>query len=337
MKRNTRFALAAGGAALLLAFTVPFCPYAASIAFFAPGPAAAGDPASSLGEPSGEGLAAGSTDAVTLGLHGSIALQLASACYDGPGTDLIVCENPFYVAATGSVFVEAMYVEVSTDSVVWARFPTTYTGNVGPFLPTSGAPVTWYRGFAGVLPVSANSTYGIPSLDVVAAGGDAFDLDDLAGEPNVISGAVDVQDIGFVRLVDVQGGVDTDSAGTPVWDCGLNGLASADVDAVIAVNSLCVASNSRPRVELSLVNGFLTIRIEDIDGFTDVKSGLTASVGGLSIPFGSLLPFFVITQLDAFGVTLVTGPVPPGAFPVTLKISARDHQGLFGGDALMLP
>jgi hypothetical protein len=336
--RLRRLAPALGCAALALAFGVNNCPFADEVNQYLPGTGAFGDALSAVGEPAGEGLFNGSFDTCTLGVSGSLTLQLSSRGFDGPGTDLIVCENPFYVVGTSGVFIEAMFVEVSTDGVEFARFPTAYTGPTGPFNPALGQPVAGYRGFAGVLPVSANSSLGIPALDVVAAGGDAFDYADLADDPAVLAGDVDLADIHHVRLVDVKSGTELDTAGNTVWDCGLNGQASADVDAIVAVNSFCVPQTGRPAVELSLAsNGFLTIRIEDEDGFQDIKQGVTASVNGLPLNFWSLLPFFAITGFDASGITLVTGPIPPGLFPVTLKVSARDTQGQFGGDALTLP
>ncbi len=330
-------ALGLGCAALGLGFSTPLCAFAQSVVAFVAGTSAGNNQTQPIGEPTGGGDFEGSMDTLTLGYGGSLTLLLGSACFDGPGTDLIVCENPFFITGSSNLFVEAMFVEVSTDGVNFARFPTSYTGDAGPFQPFSGVPMSWYRGFAGVMPVHANSSFGIPSLDVVAAGGDAFDLADLADDPLAMSGAVNLFEIHYVRLVDVRGGVSLDSAGTPVWDSGLNSVASADVDAVIGVNSLCVTSGGRPHVEVSLASGILTIHIDDNDGFTDVKHGLTASVDGVPIPFSALLPFFVITQINVTGVTLVTGPVPLGVYPITLKVSAQDNQGLFGGDSLRLP
>jgi len=336
-RRVALVALAICSAALGLAFTTPACAYAELVLLFLPGPAASGDLGHPLGAPTGQGLFSGSGEVLTLGVGGSLTLQLASSGFDGPGTDLLVCENPFYVVGTSGVFVEAMFVDVSTDGTHFVRFPTSYTGPAGPFLPQFGQPVAGYRGFAGVMPVSANPSTGVSDLDIAACGGDAFDYADLAGLPEVLNGSVDLFDIEYVRLVDAESGVALDSTGHVVWDCGLDSVASADVDAIVAVNSACVATGGRPRVEMTLVNGFITIRIEDSDGFKDVKHGLKASVNALPLSFASLLPFFFITAVDPLGITLVTGPVPPGAFPVTLKVSAQDSNGLFGGDSLTLP
>jgi hypothetical protein len=187
------------------------------------------------------------------------------------------------------------------------------------------------------MPVSADPFSGVNPLNVVLGGGDAFDLQDLLGEPSVDLGDVDLQNIGYVRLVDVAAGTDTDTAGTIVWDCGLGVGAAADVDAVVGVNNVDNGSASRPRVEMTLDNGVLTVRVEDTNGFSDVKAGLQASVNGVVIDFYALLPFFSITDLSSLGVTLVAGPIPPGVVTCLLKVGAKDHAGLVGGDGVAIP
>ncbi len=335
--RAARFAAGLVALATLVAFTASSNDYATGVAEVVPGPFPASTPDSALGAPTGQGLWMGSGETYTLGVGGSITLSFTSPIQDGPGTDLIVCENPFYVVQTTVAFIEALYVEVSTDGVQFVRFPNHYSGPAGPFPPTTGIPPHWFTGFAGVLPVSGNPVNGINPLDVVAGGGDAFDLRDLAGAPAVLSGQVDLFDIRFVRLTDVRAGPDVDDAGNHVWDCGLDDFASAEVDAVVAVNNNDNATGGRPRVELSMVGGFLAIGIEDTDGLSDVKAGLKASVDGFPVDFYALLPLFTITSHTSGSVTLVIGPIPPGVFPLAFKLSARDHAGLVGGDAVALP
>jgi hypothetical protein len=91
-------------------------------------------------------------------------------------------------------------------------------------------------------------------------------------------------------------------------------------------------------VELSLDGaGFLTLHVYDPDGLKDVKQGLDAAIDMTPVPFVALLPFFALTQVDAFSFTMVTGPVPAGVYPVELRVGTKDKAGLFGGDALRLP
>ena len=130
-----------------------------------------------LGPPHGRGAAAGSTHVVSLGLGGSITLEMGFDIVDGPGPDFIVFENPF----TG--FVEPGQVAVSADGVAFEQFPC-----------ASGEP---YQGCAGINFVYASPDNDIDPTDPSLAGGDAFDLADLGAER-----------VRYLRITDV-GGVDT--------------------------------------------------------------------------------------------------------------------------------
>jgi len=311
---------------------------AVSVTLFVPGPASDGFAEEALGVPQGLGDTQGSFDTATLGLGGTLVLELGHPLLDGPGTDLLVCENPFLVGSTGLAFVEACFVEVSSDGVHFARFPVRYAGPAGPLSPFTGAGLAWYGGLAGVHPVRSSTASGISALDVVRAGGDAFDLADLAGHALVQSGDLQLGQVRFVRLVDIDAGQAFDDFGTAIWDSGIDSISSADIDAVVAVNSHGNQGGGRPQVELSLdAAGFLTLSVLDYDGFKDVKQGLVASIDGTEIPFAALLPFFVLTGFGPDGITLVTGPVPAGAFPLELRVGATDASGLHAGDALLLP
>ena len=313
-----------------------FSNYATAVFSASPGFGATGDPTVTLGAPAGGGLYAGSTDTYSLGVGGELVLELGLPAYDGPGTDLLVCENPFYVNGTTLAYAEAVFVEVSTDGTTFARFPTRFVGPPGPYSPFQGLVPAWFSGFAGAMPVLVVPATGGDPLDIVSAGGDAFDFADLASEPAVLSGAVDLDDVRYVKLVDAVAGQAHDSQGTLVWDVGFPTLDSADIDALVAVHNQGSYSSGRPAVEASLVAGLLTISVHDPDGFADIKAGLKASVDGIELPFGALLPYFAITEVDPTGFTLATGPVVQGAFQLVLKVGARDKTGLAGGDALVI-
>jgi len=119
-----------------------------------------------------------------------------------------------------------IFVEVSSNGSDFVRFPTSTptTTLSGAFTITDPATAT---GFAGVSPVLANvETNTIDPFDPLTAGGDAFDLADLAAFPTVINGTVDLDDIRFLRLVDA---------------VGLDGPGgSADLDAVAVINGTTV-------------------------------------------------------------------------------------------------
>jgi len=71
-----------------------------------------------------------------------------------------------------------------------------------------------------------------------AAGGNAFDLASLSGHSLVLSGAVNLNQICYLRLVDIMGdGVTLDSSGNPIYDpTGFSN--SADIDAVSVIHGI---------------------------------------------------------------------------------------------------
>ncbi|MHC5211347.1 MAG: hypothetical protein ACYTG2_11565 [Planctomycetota bacterium] len=333
--RAAAFVLAASAA--LVAFIAPFLPgYASEVVSTVPGFAATSTPDNVVGAPSGGGIDMGSTDTYSLGVGGSITVRLDPPVVNGAGTDLIVCENPFLVLGTPFSFVEAMYVEVSTNGVDFARFPSRYVGPQGLIPDFTGVSPALYSGLAGVMPAAAHPPEVDP-LDVVAAGGDAFDLDALADDPLVTSGVLNLWFVEYVRLVDVETGATTDSQGTLIWDCGNEISSSADLDAIVGVNTLDNQIGGRPEVHVGLVNDVLVIRLADTDGLGDIKSGLTLSVNGFDVPFGWLLPYFVVTDFGPSHVELSSlGTIPPGMFQAVVKVAARDPSGLVGGDAAVV-
>jgi hypothetical protein len=336
--RPTRHAgIGLAAAALAVAFVELLEPgYAVEVVSTAPGPGATSTSENALFEPSGGGLGMGATDTYSLGAGGSITLRMDPPIVDGAGTDLIVCENPFFVIGTPFSFVEAMHVEVSTNGVDFARFPSRYVGPQAPVPEFTGVNPALYRGLAGVMPVSANPP-AVEPLHVVEAGGDAFDLDALADDPLVVSLVVDPWNIRYVRLLDVEAGVGKDSQGAEIWDCGTGTTSSADVDAVVGVNTLPNQIGGRPKVEVDLVDDVLVIRLSDVDGLGHIKHGISLSVNGFVLPFGMLLPYLAITDLGVAHVEFRTlGHIPPGMFQAVVKVAVRDPAGLVGGDAAVV-
>ncbi|MCA2981928.1 MAG: cell surface protein [Myxococcaceae bacterium] len=113
-----------------------------------------------LGPPSGGGLSSGSLDVLSLGRDGVIDLEFTDVvAVDGPGTDLLVFENPF------GTFFETGVVSVSDDGVDWREFPCAASDADGGF-----------PGCAGTRYVFANPSMGVSATDPLAAGGDGFDL-----------------------------------------------------------------------------------------------------------------------------------------------------------------
>jgi hypothetical protein len=160
------------------------------------GLASFGSPENALGEATGE-----SFDTLSLGDGGSITLYIEAGIRDDAGDDLAVYENGFFDLF--GLFAELAFVEVSTDGVVFARFDSDAL-NGSPVDGGESLDPTDYDGLAG------RHAAGL---------GSGFDLADLAFHPLVLSGDVRLDDIRFVRIVDVIGnGTTLDGAGRPVFD-----------------------------------------------------------------------------------------------------------------------
>ncbi len=212
------------------------------------------DSSLALGGPRGGGNSVQSVHVTNLGVSGQLTLgfddpagptQRAIANHAGP--DFIVFENPIYAGGdTTKSFAELMFVEVSSNGTDFARFPvqSKTSAPVGAFGTINPADVT---GFAGVHPVFANTDpvngNTIDPFDPSVAGGDAFDLSLLATNSLVTSGAVNLDEIRYVRLIDVKGdGTLMDDgplfgvAANPIYDPTGSGSGGADVDAISVIH-----------------------------------------------------------------------------------------------------
>lgn len=152
---------------------------------------------------------------------GQITLYFDEPIRQGKGYDFVVFENGFVSDAnwsTGSIagqmLAELGYVEVSSNGNDFVRFPAvSLTGEAASVYVT--IEISKIYNLAGKHP----NAYGICT-------GTPFDLKEIAEDPKVVSGLVDVNDIRYVRIVDIPGSGDfTDAAmlnidpGTwPAWD-----------------------------------------------------------------------------------------------------------------------
>jgi hypothetical protein len=180
-----------------------------------------GDPSDTLGQPGG------TEDVFSLGDGGWIVLGFAQAIRDISGYDFVVWENGFFQAGSEGpemLFAELLFVEVSTNGTDFARFPShsripAAVGGFGSIDPT------YIHNLAGKHP---NGNDGRDE-------GTPFDLADLNDHPLVLSGEVNLDDINYVKLIDVVGdGSTVDASGNPVYDPYPTPFASggADLDAV---------------------------------------------------------------------------------------------------------
>jgi len=150
-------------------------------------------PEEALGPAGGDALAT-----AVLGNGGEITLTFDVPISDGPGPDLAVFEN-----AIDPGFLELARVSVSTDGVAFAELDTLYLGET-PLAAFDTHDAGLIEGFAGKYPLS----WGTP-----------VDLALLRYHPAVQVGAVDLDDIRYVRVRDVIGdGSELDSFGHAVFD-----------------------------------------------------------------------------------------------------------------------
>ena len=121
---------------------------------------------------------------VTLGDGGNAVVSFRHPIVDGAGYDFVVFEN----GLTDS-FLELAFVEVSSDSIHFVRFPSVSLSDT----------TTQVSGFGSVDATKIHNLAGKYRLYY----GTPFDLSDIQD-----SSAIDLNDIRFVRVVDVVGTID---------------------------------------------------------------------------------------------------------------------------------
>lgn len=173
----------------------------------------------SLGDMSALELAAYFASPATAQGPGTLLLSFDFAITNGPGADFAAFENGFvsgYSTGAGStaglMFAELGFLEVSTNGIDFARFPSVYENYL------SGPPT----GSTAYLTQDVSNIYnlvGKHSNTAAASWGTPFDLDDLLRHPLVMAGLVDLSEIHYVKIVDIPGnGSFTDASGRPIYD-----------------------------------------------------------------------------------------------------------------------
>ena len=153
---------------------------------------------------------------------GQITLSFNETIRQGNGYDFVVFENGFTSSiklddnsVSEQIFAELAYVEVSSNGVDFVRFPA---------VSLTVEPVDYLLGT-----IEAGNIHNLAGKHPNAYGtciGTPFDLSEITDYPNVISGLVDVNDIRYVRIVDIPGSGDYYDEATmhidpntwPVWD-----------------------------------------------------------------------------------------------------------------------
>lgn len=137
-------------------------------------------------------------------LPGSITVGFETGIGNGTGGDFAVFENGFMYGS--GLFMELAFVEVSSNGTDFARFDS---------ISTNTAPVIGSGGFSGW---DTTNIYNLAGKNQ-GGWGTPFDLDDLASNTLVTSALLDLNDIQYVRLVDIPGTGDyLDSLGNPIYD-----------------------------------------------------------------------------------------------------------------------
>jgi len=140
---------------------------------------------------------------------GQITLAFGETIRNGNGYDFVVFENGLISqmntsggSVAGQMFAELGYVEVSSNGQDFARFPAVSLtpDSVGPY---------------GTIQIS--NVYNLAGKHPNAGGictGTPFDLQEIADDPKVIAGIVDINNINYVKIVDIPGSGDfRDEAG----------------------------------------------------------------------------------------------------------------------------
>lgn len=186
----------------------------------------------SLGDMTTEEITAWRNDPAANHGPGHIVLSFDYSIANRSGVDFAVFENAFIsgggAGVEGQVFAELAYVDVSTNGVDFARFPSVsltpeLVGAYGTVDPTD------VYNLAGKHVNAYDDSWGTP-----------FDLDDLSADPTVAAGLVDLSEINYVRFIDIPGeGSFYDSLGNPIYDAWLTwGSGGLDLEAVGVINQV---------------------------------------------------------------------------------------------------
>lgn len=198
------------------------------------GYASVGTAQSAIGQASTNGV-------VSLGDGGIATLTFDPPITDGNGFDFAIFENTFLDS-----FLELAFVEVSTDSLSWARFPNeSLTQNKVQTAAFGFTQPTKIHNLAG----KYRHPYGTP-----------FDLKDLAMMSNIRT-----NEIRYVRIVDVVGSIDTlyaqrDSKNRIINDPWPTPFASSgfDLDAVGVINQATANSSETYPNQINKILSFNT-------------------------------------------------------------------------------
>lgn len=200
---------------------------------YSPAPENNGASSNALGKANSTFVSLGelTTAAITNGdAPGSITLSFKNGIANGTGWDFAVFENAGTFFTDPFIFAELAYIEVSSNGSDFARFPNVSLNTEGANNADTDIITGFGRSFAGVNTTNVNNLAGIHPTGT----GTTFDLNDLLLDPLVQGKKVDLNNIGYVRIVDIPGdGSFLDSSGRPILDAWTTaGTGGHDLDAV---------------------------------------------------------------------------------------------------------
>ncbi|WP_245860022.1 PKD domain-containing protein, partial [Methanosarcina spelaei] len=195
---------------------------------------------------------------------GSVTFGFDVPIANGEGSDLALFENGFITGGIDSteIFAELAFVEVSTDNITFIRFPAVSLtpGLVG--------------GYGTIEPTNVTNLVGKHVNAYGNSWGTPFDLSCLENMTEVLNGSVDLNNINYVRVVDIPGnGFFSDSQGNPIYDGWVTwGSGGLDLEAVGVINT---AYLPMPVAEFSanITSGDAPLEVQ----FTDKSTGAPTS------------------------------------------------------------
>lgn len=171
------------------------------------------------------GIGKADTDVVSLGDAGSAILTFKHPITNGAGNDFAVFENA--MTSGSNRFCELAFVEVSSDGVNYFRFPSVSLTQTTTQIASYGL-------------LDPSNLYDLAGKDL-AGYGTGFDLSELAGVSNLL----DVNNVQYVKVIDVVGDIDPayasyDSLGNIINDPWPTAFPSGgfDLDAVGVIHSV---------------------------------------------------------------------------------------------------
>ena len=159
---------------------------------------------------------------------GQITLTFDNPIYNGAGADFAAFENGFQQTES-TFFAELGYVEVSTDGINFARFDSDYQAATAPVGGYGTIDSTYVYNLVGKHANAYGDSWGTP-----------FDLEMLADDSLVLGGLVDLDDINYVRIIDVPGSGDfLDANGNSIYDAWVTwGSGGVDFEALGVINAV---------------------------------------------------------------------------------------------------